>query len=260
MFNVTKYPHGTFSWADCSSTDPAQSKAFYTAVMGWEAEDMPLGEGMSYTMFTQDGLNVAGLGPVMTEGMPSAWSSYVNVDSADDIAVKVKELGGTLLMEPMDVFDSGRMMMFQDPTGAVLGVWQPYNHIGSGLVNTPGALTWNELTTRDSEKAKDFYTKLFGWELRVDEPSGYVMFANKGRVNGGVMQLDEKWGDAPPVWSAYFSVADIDDTIAKVEPNGGKVVMGKTDAEGVGEFAIIADPTGAVCTLIQLIEPEPWEA
>ncbi|MCL4879224.1 MAG: VOC family protein [Anaerolineae bacterium] len=260
MFKVTKYPHGTFSWADCGSTDPAKSKAFYTALMGWTAEDMPLGENMFYTMFKQDGLNVAGLGPLMVEGMPSVWSSYVSVDNVDAISTKVKELGGTVMMEPMDVFDSGRMMMLQDPTGAVLGAWQPKNHIGASLVNTPGAMTWNELTTRDLAKAKDFYTKLFVWETSVDATSGYTTFLNNGRSNGGVMQMDESWGDMPPVWSVYFSVADIDATIAKVEPNGGKVIMGKTDAGGIGVFAVIADPTGAVCSFIQLKEPQPWNA
>ncbi|MBZ0303846.1 MAG: VOC family protein [Anaerolineae bacterium] len=260
MFTVTKYPHGTFSWADCGSTDPAKSKAFYSALMGWSAEDLPLGDNMFYTMFKQDGLNVAGLGPLMMEGMPSVWSSYVNVDSADAIAARVKELGGTVLMEPMDVFDSGRMMMLQDPTGAVVGVWQAKNHIGSSLVNTPGAMTWNELTTRDVDKAKDFYTKLFGWQASVDPASGYVTFLNNGRPNGGVMLMDANWGDMPPVWTAYFSVADIDATIAKVEPNGGKVILGKTKAGDIGAFAVIADPTGAVCTFMQLKEPQPWDA
>ena len=260
MFQVTKYPHGTFSWADCGSTDPAKSKAFYTALMGWTAEDLPLDEGLFYTMFKQDGLNVAGLGPMMTEGMPSVWSSYVSVDSADAIAAKAKELGGMVLLEPMDVFDSGRMAVILDPTGAALGVWQPINHIGSSLVNTPGAMTWNELTTRDLAKATDFYTRLFGWETDVEPNSGYVTFLNNGRSNGGAMQMDASWGDMPPVWTAYFSVADIDATIAKVEPNGGKVIVGKTDAGGIGTFAVVADPTGAVCSFIQLKEPLPWDA
>jgi len=259
MFKVTKYPHGTFSWADCGSTDPAKSKAFYTALMGWAAEDLPLGENMFYSMLKQDGLNVAGLGPLMTEGMPSVWTNYVSVDSADAVAEKAKALGGTVIMEPMDVFDSGRMAVIQDPTGAVFGVWQPINHIGASLVNTPGAMTWNELTTRDVDKAKDFYTHLFGWTVDVDEASGYVTFNNNGRPNAGVMQMDANWGEMPPVWTAYFSVADVDATIAKVEPNGGKVLMGKMDAGGIGWFAVIADPTGAVCSLIQLKEPQPWE-
>jgi predicted enzyme related to lactoylglutathione lyase len=257
MFEVKQYPQGTFAWADCSSTDTARSKAFYVALMGWTAEDLPIGDGLFYTMFKQNGLNVAGLGPSMTEGMPSVWTSYVSVNNADAAAAKVKELGGTVMMEPMDVFENGRMMLLQDPTGAVLGMWQPKNHIGASLVNTPGAMTWNELSTRDLDTARAFYTKLFGWEASVDS-TGYTTFRNNGRSNGGAMQMDDSWGAMPPVWSAYFSVADIDATLAKVEPNGGRVFMGKTDAGEVGAFAVVGDPTGAVCSFMQLNEPDPW--
>lgn len=61
-FKVTRYPHGTFCWADCSSSDFEASKNFYAAVFGWTTQDIPLGDGAFYTMFSQDGLNVAGLG------------------------------------------------------------------------------------------------------------------------------------------------------------------------------------------------------
>lgn len=259
MFKVTKYPHGTFSWADCSSTDPAKSKAFYTKLMGWEAEDIPISDDMFYSMLKHDGLNAAGLGPTMAEGMPSVWTNYVNVDDVDAIVAKSTELGGTTIVEPMDVFDSGRIAMIQDPTGAVVGLWQAKNHIGASLVNTAGAMCWNELSTRDAEAAKKFYGELFGWEYELDEASGYTSLKNKGRFNGGIMQMDESYGDMPPVWTVYFSVADLDATIAQAEPNGGKVIMPSTDAGGIGKFSIIADPTGAVCSFIQLQEPEHWK-
>jgi hypothetical protein len=151
------------------------------------------------------------------------------------------------------------MLMVQDPTGAVVGVWQAINHIGASLVNKAGAMCWNELATRDMKAAQDFYGKLFGWEFSVDEASGYTSILNKGRANGGIMQMDEQWGDMPPVWSVYFSVEDLDATVAKVEPNGGKVIMPRTDAGGIGYFSIVADPTGAVCTFIELKEPQGWE-
>ena len=135
---------------------PAKAKPFYAELMGWEIEDVPMGEGMFYTMYKSDGEHVAGLSQMQPEmqsqGMPSHWSSYVTVDDVDALAGKVTELGGTVISEPFDVFDSGRMMVLQDPTGAIVCLWQAKNHIGSGLVNTPGAMTWNELTTNDPKK------------------------------------------------------------------------------------------------------------
>ncbi|HLV35210.1 MAG TPA: VOC family protein [Spirillospora sp.] len=261
MFKVTKYPRGTFSWADCTSTDTAKAKAFYSAVLGWEAEDMPLGGGLYYTMFQKDGLNVAGLGPMMpdmqAQGIPSHWNSYVNVDDIHALAGKARELGGTVMLEPMEVFDSGWMMILQDPTGAVLGVWQPKNHIGASLVNTPGAMTWNELMTPDVSAARDFFGSLFDWTFQKADGSDYYIIFNKDRMNGGIMQLNGELGNVPPNWTVYFSVADIEDTLKKVSEAGGQVLRPIQDTS-VGRFAVIADPQGAVCSLIQNRQPQPW--
>ena len=65
MFTVTKYPQGTFSWADCTTTDTAAGKQFYAGLMGWEIADFPMGPDMGdmvYTMFMQDGQAVGSAG------------------------------------------------------------------------------------------------------------------------------------------------------------------------------------------------------
>ena len=103
----------------------------------------------------------------MMEGQPPAWTTYVSVEDADESIAKVKAAGGTVFVEPMDVLDVGRMAVFADPTGAAAAVWQPRRHIGAGLVNEPGALAWNELTTRDTAAAKAFYGEVFGWEAET---------------------------------------------------------------------------------------------
>ena len=61
---------------------------------------------------------MAGAGPIMMEGQPPAWTTYVSVDDADATVAKVKKAGGTVFVEPMDVLDVGRMAVFADPTGA----------------------------------------------------------------------------------------------------------------------------------------------
>ena len=115
----------------------------------------------------------------------------------------------------MDVFDSGRMAFLMDPTGAALGLWQARNHIGAGIVNTVGAMCWNELKTTDVEAAQAFYSAVLGWEYGGDEH--YTDIFNRGRANGGMVQVDT---GVPPCWMPYFTVADIDAGAARVQELG----------------------------------------
>ena len=182
----------------------------------------------------------------------------MTVDDVDALADVVTSNGGQILAGPMEVFESGRMLHIQDPTGAQLGLWQARNHIGAGLINTAGAMCWNELLTTDAEAAKDFYAKLFGWEYQTDE-NGYIMILNGGRNNGAMMQMDESFGGMPSMWQPYFSVADVDAAIEQAQGSGGIVIIPKTEAPGAGHFAYLRDPAGAHFYIIQLVNPEPWE-
>ena len=264
MYTVTKFPHGTFSWADNSSTDVDKAKEFYLNVMGWSKEELPMGEGLFYTMFKQDGHNVAAISPMQPQmqeqGMPSHWNYYVTVDDVDAVASKVAELGGTLIAEPFDVFEDGRMAVVQDPTGGVLSLWQAKNSIGAYLVNGTGAMLWNELYTRDVDAAKQFYGALLGWEYQKMEGQEYWLIQNNGRMNGGIMAMDESWGETPPYWTGYYNVADIEDTVKKVEEFGGTIIQPIFEAGDVGRMIIISDPAGAALCLMQPNpgQAEPW--
>ena len=262
MYKVTKYPQGTFSWADNTSTDAEAAKSFYMELFGWDKIDEPIGGDMFYTMFQNQGEHAAGFAAMMpdmqAQGIPSHWTNYVSVDDVDALADVVTANGGTILFGPMDVFESGRMLHFTDPTGAQLGLWQPKNHIGAGIVNTVGAMCWNELLTWDTAAAREFYTALFGWEYTVDE-NGYIMISNRGRNNGAMMQMDESFGEMPSMWQPYFTVADIDASIGQASNSGGTIIIPKTVAPGAGHFAYLSDPAGAHFYIIQLIQAEPWE-
>ena len=76
-------------------------------------------------------------------------------------------------MPPFDVMEEGRMALIMDPTGATVALWEAKNYIGAGLVNTVGAMGWNELVSPEAEKAATFYTALFGWEIRFVEEMNY---------------------------------------------------------------------------------------
>ena len=148
-----------------------------------------------YRLAAAGGSPSAGMMPQMQEGQPTAWTTYVSVEDADATAAAVKDAGGTVMAEPMDVMDLGRMAVFADPSGAVFGVWQPGTFAGAGLVNEPGAIAWNELNTRDLAAAKEFYGAVFGWEFK-DTGDGrggtYTTIVLGERMVGGMFDMAER--------------------------------------------------------------------
>jgi predicted enzyme related to lactoylglutathione lyase len=259
MGERTKYEPGTFCWSDLTTTDQDGAKAFYGALLGWEAEDRPVGDGFVYSMMQVDGKDVAAISGQPQQqreaGAPPMWNSYISVESADAAVEKAKELGGTVHAPAFDVMDVGRMAVIQDPGGAYVMVWEPRSHIGAALVNAPGALVWNELASPDLDASSAFYGGLFGWTLEPFEnsPTPYLGIKNGGANNGGMRPLDPP--GMPPHWLVYFGVEDIDAALAKVKELGGETMAGPIDIQ-MAKIAVVKDPQGAAFALYAgVLEP-----
>jgi predicted enzyme related to lactoylglutathione lyase len=253
MGERAQYTPGTFSWTDLTTTDQEAAKGFYAALFGWEFEDMPVGDGVHYSMAMLSGKNVAAISPQPEQqrdaGAPPVWNSYITVEDADASLARARELGGTVHADAFDVMDAGRMGVVQDPQGAYFLVWQPKENIGAGLVNAPGALCWNELGSPDLEASATFYGDLFGWSttpMEGADPPYLVISTAAGRANGGIRPPMPP--GAPPFWLVYFAAHDLDQALAKVGEQGGTVLMPATDI-GVANIAIAQDPQGAVFAL-----------
>jgi uncharacterized protein len=253
----THYEPGTFCWTDLATTDPEEAKAFYGGLFGWEAVDTPAGEAGTYTMLSLDGDDVCALYELEPErrelGIPSHWISYVGVESADAVVERARELGGGASGGAFDVMEAGRMAVIQDPAGAVLAAWEPKAHAGARRVNDVGCMTWNELQSREPEKAATFYAELFGWETEPQEVEGkvaYVTIQNAGSPNGGIMPMTGAHGDAAPHWLPYFAVASCDAAIETARELGGKVLAGPIDV-GAGRIAVLMDPQGAAFAVFE---------
>ena len=258
MPEFASHPAGTPCWVDLMSPDVDASKAFYTAVFGWDAEDQFDDDGNRvYVMFSLNGKSVAGLGgqpPGMGE-MPAIWNSYVATDDVAATVAKVMAAGGMVMMPPMQVFDSGEMAIFTDPTGAAISVWKAGQHIGAEVCNEPNTFSWNELITRDVATACDFYNRVFGWTYMGQEmPTGTYNVIEGGENNGlgGIMGMPPEMPDeVPNHWAVYFAVADIEATIEAVKGAGGSVVFGPMPIPGVGTTATIHDPSSGSFALLQ---------
>jgi predicted enzyme related to lactoylglutathione lyase len=239
---------GAFSWADLGTSDADGAKAFYTGLFGWESDDAPLPEGGVYTMLKKGGKNVAALYDAQ-EGQPTAWTSYVTVESADAAADSVKRHGGVVEAEPFDVMEVGRMAVFADPTGAYGAVWEPRASIGAQVVNEPGALTINQLNTSDPARAEEFYSAVFGWRFEAIEggPAPYWGVYNGDRLNAGMMPLPEP--GAPSHWLVYFGSQSVDDDAGRVGELGGTVMVAPMSVPG-GRILVAGDPQGGIFALV----------
>lgn len=252
MGERTQYAPGTFCWNDLTTTDQAAAKVFYSGLFGWEAEDMPVGEDVFYSMQRLGGKDVAAISPQpqtqRDAGVPPVWNSYVSVERADDAAERATALGGTVHAPPFDVMEAGRMAVIQDPQGAFFMVWQPRQHFGAALVNAPGAPVWNELASPDPDGSSAFYSRLFGWTVAPFEggPEPYLSIKNGEANNGGIRQLSPP--GTPPNWLVYFGVEDVEAALAKVAELGGTHIAGPIDIQ-IARIAIVQDPQGAVFAL-----------
>jgi predicted enzyme related to lactoylglutathione lyase len=243
MGERTSYPPGTFSWAELATSDADAAKAFYTALFGWEYDDRPIPDAGLYSMALRDGGQVAA---VFGSSEPPHWNCYVTVTSVVAAAARVRELGGTVVAEPFDVLDAGRMAVIADPAGAALCLWEPRDNIGATLVNTPGAMTWNDLVTTDPEGAAAFYGGLFGWTTEeIPGSGGYRVIRNGGRSNGGIMRA----ANTPPQFIPYFGHEDVRRVVDEVGGLGGRVFNGPVQVPS-GEFAVLGDPQGAVFAVL----------
>jgi predicted enzyme related to lactoylglutathione lyase len=244
------YEPGTFCWPELATSDADASKSFYASLFGWEFEDREAGEGFTYSMASVDGSQVGALYPT-DQGAPR-WNSYIAVESADDAAKKAGEAGADIVVEPMDVMDSGRMAVLQDPSGAVVSVWEPKEHIGAQLVNAPGALCWNDLMTHDVDKAVEFYAEVFDWEIGSveDAPDDRHGIKIGEQMNGGMARIPEAAGtEVMPHWLACFAVEDVEQALETIDGEGGAKLSPVIDVPS-GRFAVVADPQGAVFAVV----------
>ena len=250
---VERYEHGVPSWVDLGTPDIPKAIEFYSGLFGWQIEQGGPETG-GYSIALLRGTPVAGLGPQMNPG-PPYWTTYVQVSSTDDTIEKAKAAGGTVLMEPMDVMDAGRMAVIADPIGAVISVWQTIQFPGAAIVNEPNSYSWSELITTDMGESKKFYGAVFGWGSETHGeggPMAYTEWKIGDRSVGGMMEKPPMMpAEVPPHWGVYFSVDGTEAAMDKVKELGGQVIMGPMDVEP-GKIAVVQDPQGAVFNIITL--------
>jgi len=247
---------GRFCWYELMTNDQAGAKAFYTKVVDWGTQDMPM-PGMTYTMFRAGEIPVSGLmdlpGPARKMGVPPCWIGYVAVDDVDSAATKAKSLGGQVHVPPTDIPNVGRFAAIADPQGATISLFK--GNAGSEMPlprqDMTGGIGWHELYSADWQKGFDFYSALFGWQkgdaMDMGAMGTYQIFKSGDVSLGGMMNKPPQM----PVsaWQYYLNVADIDAATARATQSGGQIMMGPIQVPG-GDWVIHGrDPQGAAFAL-----------
>ena len=255
MAEMTNYPNGTPCWVDLGCPDVEAAAAFYGGLLGWAIEIGPAEMG-HYSMAMLTERPVAALADQQEPGM-TYWTTYFAVDNVDETVAKAVAAGGSVLLPPMDVMTFGRMAILADPGGAAVSLWQAGDHRGAGLWGEPGAVCWNELTTRAVDESIAFLGATFGLGAKKldGDVDYYELQRADGTTVGGLMpMIGDVWpADLPNHWMVYFAVEDTDSSAARCTELGGQVCVPPTDIP-VGRFAVLNDPDGAAFSLITLAE------
>jgi uncharacterized protein len=248
---------GSVWWIEVSSTDLARSRNFYTRLFGWTYQTDPGPGRRRHITARRAGRPVAGLaGVAVPEGQPVAWRLYLASANIEHTAQVVTRCGGWVLEGPGDAPGPGQALIAQDPTGAVVGFWQP---AAPRRLHTtaPGSLNWAELNTWDGPRADAFFATVLGYhQQQIGDGAlvDYTVWSRGGRTMLGRLQMNEHWAfpDDDAHWMLYFAVdprTGTDATVERVLQLGGQVDFDPYDSE-LGRIARVADPCGAAFALI----------
>ncbi|MFH9089593.1 VOC family protein [Streptomyces sp. NPDC017673] len=251
-------PEGTPCWADAMFSDVEGAKRFYGDVLGWTFGESSSEYG-NYTQAYVDGKAVAAVVPPMPgqEGQ-SQWCLYFASPDAAATAEKIRENGGEVLMEPMQVGDFGTMCLAREPSGAVFGVWQAGTHEGFESTATPGAYCWAEVFTREPEQADAFLAAVFPYRMKEieDDAVDFRMFdVGEDTVLGRMRMTDDFPPEVPSYINVYFTVDDCDAAVDRAVKLGGILRFGPMSSP-FGRFAALSDPQGANFSVIDTTTTE----
>ncbi|MCH9683685.1 MAG: VOC family protein [Deltaproteobacteria bacterium] len=230
------------------STDTAKTLAFFPEVLGWKTQEMEMG-GETMRMFANNGVPLAHIRGPQMDGEASWWNNYLRVEDVDAVAAAVAKHGGEVVVPPTDIAP-GRFATVKTPSGAHFSLFHEANADDKDRELGEGSVHWVDLHSSAIDKDLDFIHDALGLPTaEMQMPNGaYHILAPDTSTRGGAMQHMKP--GAPAMWVAWVDVASVDDTLARVERNGGTVLAPAWEAEGVGRMAIAADPTGVAFGVI----------
>ncbi|UYG16882.1 VOC family protein [Brachybacterium huguangmaarense] len=254
---------GTSTWLDLDTHDLAAASAFYAGLFGWTFEDT--GEQFGhYQIIRKDGALVGGAmdvsGMTCPDGdpLPPSWDVYLAVDDLDARLAAATEHGATVIVQPMDIGESGRMAAVLDATGANIAFWEAKDLDGYEFTGKPGSPVWFELMTHRFDEASAFYTAVVDANLVAmgDPTDDSMRYATNGPGDSASWGLCDASGIMPAEatgWRIYFGVESSDAAVERIRELGGSLLDGPVDSP-FGRIATVADPEGATFQICAMSE------
>lgn len=206
------------------------------------------------------GMPVIGLGKRIPEyeGLPLQWMVHIQVEDVAATVRRALELGGKEIMHGKDEQGNSQWAALFDPNGAAFGVMPlvTADQMPPGttdITGPVGCIAWADLTVPDAAATRDFYRQVIGWSSEDcpmtdggDSYADYNMLAPDGNAVAGVCHARGTNTDVPPVWMLYLPVGDLDESVRRVEAEGGKVRKASKGSDGKLSGAVVEDPVGVV--------------
>lgn len=248
---------GKFVWYDLFTHDLPAAGRFYHELFGWSFENTDSGVDNVKTIIKNRipiG-NAVHIDPLEDKVTASRWLSYMSVQDVDAATVIVEQNKGSMYMQPKDLPHRGRVAVVFDSEGAIFGIVTTLEGDPPDRDYVENIWISSELWTTDLDSALRFYGSLVGYEqqlVNVGMDTAYHLLVKDGTPRAGMVKIP--WDDVKPNWIPYIAVADAEAMAENAVRAGGKLLVEPDPNVREGRLAIIADPSGAVFAIQELLE------
>lgn len=242
--------------ADIAVPEHEREMRFYSQVL--TTGENPLWQE---DLMNNQGVPIIGLGERTAEhaDLPLQWMPHFQVADIAASAARALELGGSELMHGKDDEGESQWAVLRDPNGGAFGLIPVVSaeHLPPTEGDSPqGHIAWLDLTVPDASATRDFYREVIGWTVgdveMIDAGESYAdynMAGGDGAPAAGICHARGANADMPNSWMIYLPVGDLDESLRRVNEEGGKVLKDATSPDGSFRFAVIQDPVGAIIVL-----------
>jgi hypothetical protein len=233
--------------------DFAKTKDFYSQLFGWQM--MPFMDNYAYVV--TGGLGDTGINGGILQAppnLPPSVTFYVQVDDLAAYLKKAESLGGRTCVPPTPIPNIGSFAMFLDPDGMCIGIYKSAGGPQPEQPKQPGCpVIWFEIAGKDGKRLREFYSKLFDWQIKYDAQMDYGEIQSTGPrgIGGGIMTTKDPSGQFTYV-TVYVQVDDLKKYLDKAVSLGGKVMLEAMPVPNVGTIAFLSDNEGRPLGLCKL--------